>query len=132
VNVILVFVFFCRACHEYIMPDRSRDYTWCSYNIFGIFRSHFWSKSFLFLCGKYACVHGRQNKYCRCVIMRRSLVCPILIIRLVNTIRISPQHFVTKSKVLDICLKPVSHKTRLGTRFPYGISGYTRVDWYEY
>lgn len=28
--------------------------------------------------------------------------------------------------------KPVSHRTRLGTRFQYGILGYTRVDWYEY
>jgi len=31
-----------------------------------------------------------------------------------------------------LCLKPVSHKTRLGTRFAYGILGYTRDDWYEY
>ena len=28
--------------------------------------------------------------------------------------------------------KPVSHRTRLGIRFQYGILGYTRVDWYEY
>ena len=28
--------------------------------------------------------------------------------------------------------KPVSHRTRFGTRFQYGILGYTRVDWYEY
>ena len=31
-----------------------------------------------------------------------------------------------------ITLKPVSHRTRLGTRFQYGILGYTWVDWYEY
>ena len=31
-----------------------------------------------------------------------------------------------------ICLKSISHKTRLGTRFPYGILGYTRVNWYEF
>jgi hypothetical protein len=29
-------------------------------------------------------------------------------------------------------LKPVSYRTRLSTRFQYGILGYTRVDWYEY
>ena len=29
-------------------------------------------------------------------------------------------------------VKPVWHRTRLGTRFQYGILGYTRVDWYEY
>ena len=29
-------------------------------------------------------------------------------------------------------LKPTSNKTRLGTRFPYGILGNTRVNWYEY
>ena len=29
-------------------------------------------------------------------------------------------------------IKPVSHRTRLGTRFHYGILCYTRVDWYEY
>ena len=29
-------------------------------------------------------------------------------------------------------VKAVSHRTRLGTRFQYGILGYTRVDWYEY
>ena len=29
-------------------------------------------------------------------------------------------------------LKPVSHRTRLGTRLQYGILGYTRFDWYEY
>ena len=29
-------------------------------------------------------------------------------------------------------LKPVSHRTWLGTRFQYGIFGYTQVDWYEY
>ena len=28
--------------------------------------------------------------------------------------------------------KAVSHRTQLGTRFQYGILGYTRVDWYEY
>ena len=28
--------------------------------------------------------------------------------------------------------KPVSHRTRLGTQFQYGILGYTRVDWNEY
>jgi len=28
--------------------------------------------------------------------------------------------------------KPISHKTRLDTRFLYGILGYTRVYWYEY
>ena len=33
---------------------------------------------------------------------------------------------------LDLKLKPVSHRTRLGTRFQYGILGYTPVDWYEY
>ena len=26
----------------------------------------------------------------------------------------------------------VSHRTRLGTRFQYGLLGYTRIDWYEY
>ena len=29
-------------------------------------------------------------------------------------------------------VKHVWHKTRLGTRFQYGILGYRRVDWYEY
>ena len=29
-------------------------------------------------------------------------------------------------------VKPVSHRTRLGTRFQYGILSYTRVDWHEY
>ena len=31
-----------------------------------------------------------------------------------------------------ISIKPVSYRTRLGTRFQYGILGYTRVDWYRY
>ena len=34
--------------------------------------------------------------------------------------------------VLGNPLKPVSHRTRLGTRFQYGILGHTRVDWYKY
>jgi hypothetical protein len=35
-------------------------------------------------------------------------------------------------RLIHECVKPVSHRTRLGTRFQYGILGYTRVDWYEY
>ena len=46
----------------------------------------------------------------------------------------------TLNKFLFICphdyrliqVKPVWHRTRLGTRFQYGILGYTRVGWYEY
>ena len=34
--------------------------------------------------------------------------------------------------VIRLSCKPVSHRTRLGTRFQYGVLGYTRVDWYEY
>ena len=40
--------------------------------------------------------------------------------------------FVSLIKTLYPLLKPVSHRTRLGTRFKYGILGYTRIDWYEY
>ena len=29
-------------------------------------------------------------------------------------------------------VKAVSHRTRLDTRFQYGLLGYTRIEWYEY
>ena len=46
-----------------------------------------------------------------------------------------PNDFKEKYLIFSIysdTLKPVSHRTRLGTPFQYGILGDTRVDWYEY
>ena len=37
-----------------------------------------------------------------------------------------------KVDFLSLSIKAVSHRTRLGTRFQYGLLGYTRIDWYEY
>ena len=58
------------------------------------------------------------------------------ITRNIHRIPHSRKHFLyqrtTHIETMTLSFKPVSHRTRLGTRFQYGILGYTRVDWYEY
>ena len=54
----------------------------------------------------------------------------IIIFKLNIVLYLIPKLFVISHRPL--WFNPVSHRTRLGTRFQYGKLGYTRVDWYEY
>ena len=57
-----------------------------------------------------------------------------IVICIMNVARVDPEDSLMTYLNLNLFLylKGVSHRTRLGTRFQYGILGYTWVDWHEY